>query len=893
MTPAVGMRFGRYELLQKLGAGGMGEVYRARDHDLGRDVAVKFLPERFASDPDRLGRLAKEARTASQLNHPNIVTIHEIGETEGLRFIVMELVEGRTLRELLSNGPLVTRPLLDLAVQIADGLAKAHAVGIVHRDLKPENLMVTDDGIVKILDFGLAKFRAPQSGSGPDVVDGDASTRAVVGVSASSAEGFVVGTVGYMSPEQAAGRAVDYRSDQFALGAIIYEMATGRRAFKRDTPVQTLSAIIEADPEPLATLNPSFPPQARWLVERCLAKTPADRYTSTADLARELRNVREHLTESGAGGQVVPRPVPWYRRWASAFGILATVLVVVFAVPSLREGILGPLQLLPLPGEKRIAVLPFRATTAEGDDQPLCDGLFEFLIARLGQLERFQQAAWVVPAVEVRQSGVTTADGARRALGATVVVTGSLQRTPAGLVVTASVIDATTLRQLRATTFEVGQASLLERTVDAVVGMLDLELSPEALATLRAGGTGVVEASTLYAQALGYTPYSQARTALQRYDQERNLERAIELFNQALERDPRYALARAGLGEAYWRLSRFTKKPEHVSLAEQHCRRALEIDPLVAQAWVAMGMIHAGTGRAEEALQDFQRALDRDPRNAEAHRELASVYARLGRKEDTEATYRKAIELRPDDWVTYNQFGAYLYSRNAAEAEVVYKRALELVPDNARVWSGLGAAYYFQEKTADAVKAWTRSVELFPTYAAVSNLGTQQFFEGRYAEAARTYEQALKIDERDYRVWRNLAAARLWAPGEHARAREAFTRAAELAEQERKLEPLNALTHADLADCYANLGEPAKARAAAADAARLGSDQSDVARLLGEAYEQMGDRTAAIEWLGKALDLGLPPNEIEQAPGLAKLRADPRYQSLVTREKAAHEGAGK
>lgn len=577
----------------------------------------------------------------------------------------------------------------------------------------------------------------------------------------------------------------------------------------------------------------------------------------------------------------------------SALGILAVALAGMFAVPSVRDAVLGPLQLLPLPAEKRIAVLPFRATT-EGDDQLLCDGLFEFLIARLGQLERFQRAAWVIPAVEVRQSGVTTAEAARRALGATVVVTGSLQRTPSGLVVTASLIDATTLRQLRATTFEVGQTSLLERAVDSVVEMLDLELGPEARAALRAGGTGVVEASSLYAQALGYTPYNQARTALQRYDQERNLERAIELFNQALERDPRYALAHAGLGEAYWRLSRFTKKPEHVELAEQHCRRALEIDSLVARAWVTLGMIHAGTGKAEEALQDFQRALDRDPRNSDAHRELASAYGRLGRAEDAEATYRKAIELRPDDWVNYSYYGSYLYNRNRAEeAETVLKKALELAPDNARVWSALGAAYYFQERNADAVKAWQRSVELFPTWTAVSNLGTRQFFDGQYAEAARTFEQALTIDDRDYRLWRNLAAARQWAPGEEARAREAFARAAELAEQERTLDPLNAQTHADLADCHANLGDPAKSRAAAAEAARLGGDQSDVARMLVETYELLGDRAAALEWLAKALALGNPLDEVERAPGLAKLRTDPRYQSLVTREKAAREGAGK
>ena len=302
------MRVGHYELLQKLGAGGMGEVYRARDHDLGRDVALKFLPERFATDRDRLERFAREAKAASALNHPNIVTIHEIGDAAGAPFIVMECVRGQTLRELMNGKALPTRRLLDFATQAAEGLTKAHAAGIVHRDLKPENLMVTADGLVKVLDFGLAKLRAPASAAGSAVPDaGEHAVSAEAVTTTQSTGGVLLGTVGYMSPEQAAGRPVDYRSDQFALGAILYEMATGRRAFKRDTPVQTLSAIIDSEPESLATLSPSFPAPGRWVIERCLSKEPEHRYASTADLAQELRSVREHLSEIGNGPATAPR----------------------------------------------------------------------------------------------------------------------------------------------------------------------------------------------------------------------------------------------------------------------------------------------------------------------------------------------------------------------------------------------------------------------------------------------------------------------------------------------------------------------------------------------------------------------------------------------------------
>ena len=393
MALAPGMRFGRYELLKPLGAGGMGEVFRARDRDLGRDVAVKFLPARFAADADRLARFSFEARTASSLNHPNIVTIHEIGEAEGLPYIVMELVEGETLRKAMGDARLPTRRVLDVAAQIAEGLAKAHAAGIVHRDLKPENVMLTPDGFVKILDFGLAKLR-------PDAVPGMApsdqgQSESPTTFRTGTRQGAIVGTVGYMSPEQAAGRPADYRADQFALGATLYEMATGRQAFHRDSVVQTLNAIIEHDPPPLAELNPSFPAPARWIAERCLSKAPGDRYASTLDLARELRGVREHLSEASNNfaeprpvpapmpTPVPPRPVPVppprrLRAW-HVVAAAAVVLASLMAVPAIRESVLERLHLLPIPSEKRIAVLPVQCPGATAEEQAACEGLLDYV----------------------------------------------------------------------------------------------------------------------------------------------------------------------------------------------------------------------------------------------------------------------------------------------------------------------------------------------------------------------------------------------------------------------------------------------------------------------------------------------------------------------------------
>src|SRR5258706_8429307 len=263
----------------------MGQVYRARDPRLGRDVAVKVLSAE--ADPARLIRFEKEARAGSALSHPNIVTVYEVGESEGVPFIAMELVEGKPLSELIATGALPVKRALELAAQIADGLGKAHESGIVHRDLKPENVMVSRDGFVKILDFGLAKL-VEDDGPRPASGTGDLLTR----------PGTIVGPASYMSPEQTGGELVDFRSDQFAFGAVLYEMLTGKRAFSRATAVQTLTAILEDEPVPAAELNPRIPVPLRWVLDRCLAKEAEERYAATRDLAKELRTIRAHLTET-------------------------------------------------------------------------------------------------------------------------------------------------------------------------------------------------------------------------------------------------------------------------------------------------------------------------------------------------------------------------------------------------------------------------------------------------------------------------------------------------------------------------------------------------------------------------------------------------------------------
>ena len=282
-----GMRLGPYEITDFIGAGGMGEVYRAHDTNLNRIVALKLLPPEVAGDDERLKRFELEARIASALNHPAIVTIYDAGQIGPHPYISMELVAGDTLREILRLGAIPLRRALRIASQVAEGLAKAHEAGLVHRDLKPENIKVSIDGFAKILDFGLAKR----------VAEGDPELLAVTGPSLQTAPGILMGTAGYMSPEQASGARAEFPSDQFAFGAVLYEMLTGRRAFDRPTFAETLSAIIREEPSPIAEVNPAVPPPVRWIVERCLSKDVRERYALTRDLARDLASAREHLGE--------------------------------------------------------------------------------------------------------------------------------------------------------------------------------------------------------------------------------------------------------------------------------------------------------------------------------------------------------------------------------------------------------------------------------------------------------------------------------------------------------------------------------------------------------------------------------------------------------------------
>ena len=580
-----GRNLGGYEILSLLGAGGMGEVYRARDVKLGREVALKVLARSAAPDSVDLQRFEQEARLACVLNHPNIVTIYGVGEEGDIAFIAMELVRGITLRALLANGALRVGEVLDLAAPLADALATAHASDIMHRDLKPENVMVTSEGLVKVLDFGLAKHPRPLASLVQ--AEDDVATRAAL-----TEDGMILGTVGYMSPEQAAGRPASLASDQFSFGVILYEMFCGRRPFERDTAVETLSAIIREQPTAIQTLNASVTFPIQQIVERCLAKNPGDRYADTRQLAMQLREIREHwdrATEAGAphvlaaalpssttaSGGVTPVGVTRRRALWLAGGAITTVAV------GLSGWRLWPRDT----GIRVLAVLPFINVANDAEIDYLCDGITETLIHQIWRLPSLTVMAYST----VRNFKGKNIDSreAGRQLGVKAILTGTVTSRAGRLRIRAELVEVATGKQLWGNTYDRAAAEVVSVQDEIASAIMDegirLRLSGDERRRFVRHFTDDPEA---------YEWYLRARHAVLQGGGESVLE-ARALLVRATTRDPQFALAYNALAASYVTaaIDGFEPPVDALSLADVSNRRALALDPELPEARATAGAI--------------------------------------------------------------------------------------------------------------------------------------------------------------------------------------------------------------------------------------------------------------------------------------------------------------
>ena len=867
-TLSAGDRVGNYQILGLAGVGGMGMVYRALDVKLERLVALKFLPDELVATKADKERFLREARTASSLDHPNVGVIHGIEETsDGRTYIVMAFYEGETLARRISRGPLPLGDAVDIAIQTARGLVAAHSRAVIHRDIKPGNIILTQQNIAKIVDFGLAR------------VNTSAGSTQTLGTA---------GTIGYMSPEQTLGKPVDQRTDIWALGVVITEIISGRNPFHRESPPRTIFAILNEAPK----LADEIPIELQRIIYRALSKDAATRYRSASEMLADLEAFRSHLEPSSAESRIPSAsndvafretvehasqqmwPPPTSRAknsfwWLGSFAAAAVLLVLLSLIPAIRDGIAG------LFGrhEEHIAVLPFENVGNDPANEAVSEGLMDSLSSRLTNLDVGQQSVWVVPASEIRRLKVADPGAALRQLGATMVVKGSIAREGNDVHLTVNLINTKTLRQVGSAALEdrAGDlATLQDEAVSRLARLMHINVTADMLRNT--GGSVTPAAYEEYLKALGY---------VQRYDKPGNLASAIAALEIAVKTDPRFALGFAELGEAY-RLKYVTEvNPKWIDEAMANCQKAAQLDDHIPAVFVTLGRLHDSTGKHDLAVQEFQHALQLNARDADALSGVAHAYENAGRVQDAEATFKKAAALRPDSWVSYNDLGLFYDRQNRyPESIAALQKAIELTPDNAQVYLNLGAVY---TDTGDAKlvpsaeQALRKSIELTPSYPAYANLGQLYYLEKRYAESASMTEKALQLNDNNYLVWNNLVAAYEWLK-ENDKAATARARTIELAEKSAKLNPQDALAQAKLASLYARQNVREKAMARIQTALALSPDDPGILGDIATAFEYLGDRRQAIQYAQRAIQKGYPFEQFANDPDMQSLILDPNFR---------------
>jgi eukaryotic-like serine/threonine-protein kinase len=862
---------GNYQILGIAGAGGMGVVYKAFDQKLERTVALKFLPPSLISSPKEKDRFLREARAASSLDHPNIGVIYGIDETpDGRCYIVMAFYEGESLAHDIRNGPIPPKEAIDIARQMALGLGHAHRHKIIHRDVKPSNVMVTPDGVAKIVDFGLARL-----------IRSDIDTES----------GGTAGTIGYMSPEQTSGKLSDQRTDIWAWGIVFVEMLSGRNPFWRGRVPETINAILHEAPHGTEQVPAPLQP----IVYHALAKDPDSRYQSCADILQDLESAKAEVDSSvneidlsaptrsmdperfrnyvsaatGPAAKHGPRRrtlIPWF-----VASIVAVLLMTgIFFGKSLREYLHNKFFAEP---QKHIAVLPFDNIGNDPANEPVAEGLMDTMAGKLSNLEVNDRSLWVVPASEVRRRHINDPSTALRDLGATLAVKGSVEREGQAVHLTANLIDTRSLRQIGSVALENRSGDLLalqDETVSGLARLMDVKARNGKESG--APGAGKPAAYEEYLKAVGY---------MERYDKPGNLDCAIESLEEAIKVDPRFALAYAQLGEAYRLKYQLDKDPKWLDDALSNCQKAAEIDSRATAVYVTLGRIHEMSGKHDLAVQEFQRVLDFNSRDVGALSGIARSYENAGRIQEAEAAYRKAVALRPDYWDGYEELG-FFYDRQGRYPEAIaqLQQAVSLTPDNAQIYANLGAVYSDADNPKlfpDAEKALKKSLELSPSYAAYANLGNLYYIEKRYAESAAMTEQALQLNSNDYLVWNNLIVAYEWL-NETKKANLARVQMLEVLQRYIKVQPQDALAQSLLAILYADnkLRQEAVIRMQTAEA--LAPNDPQVIENVGIAYEMLGERLQAIKYIGEAVRRGLPPDQLQNDPNLQKLLADSDFQ---------------
>jgi serine/threonine-protein kinase len=856
-----GTTVGRFAISRRLGAGGMGQVYSAEDTTLKRSVAIKRMaPDPSSTMADRK-RLLKEAQRASALNHPNVGAVYDVVEHGGELWLVMEYVEGETLRRRLKH-PISTEEFFTIATQCCEGLQAAHEKGIIHGDIKPENIMITPGNRVKILDFGVAR-RAWSSK--PDDATKSMETMRAAG-----------GTPAYMAPEVLLQRPDDGRSDIFSLGLVFYEMLGGEQPFQSDSLATTVARIVHVEAPPLKNV----PGPLAGVISRSMAKDPEARYATAAALLDDLRRVQQ-------GGR--PKRAPTTPGFFHQYRMLAALALVVAAFAlllgyrSVRQlfrssgpGTTSQSQPGGLPQTRILAILPF---TAEANADPkiiaLGQGLVESVSAKLGKLTE-DRAFEVVPASNLQERKISTLPDAARMFGANLGLVLSLEPQSADLVkVTYSLVSAQNAAPVGSgsLTVPVSDAFSAEQIVsDGAVKALHLQLLPEEQAALKYHGTDQAAAYEYYLQAQGY---------LLTHSKAENLDNAALMAREALKLDPNFGMAKAVLGESYWLKYSDTKQTQWIAPAQAGCNEAVKLGNAGAAGHICLGRIDDGTGHYPEAAAEFQLALGLEPTNEEAAIGLAHAYEHDGKITEAEKAYQQAVQAHPNSRFSYNAFGTFYRGRNQYDKALqMYEKVIQIAPDWYGTYVNVGSIYVEAGQNDKAIDPLKKSIAIRPSYPGYVNLGAAYYGLRNFADAASAFEEATKLDPQQYVTWGNLGAARYYA-GKKDQSVDPYHKAVELALEELKVNPRDPVVLSALAGYYSMLADRKHALLYLGQALQYGHNDKEILIDAAGVYDQLGETGLAIEWLAKAVQAGYTADKIRGDPEFANLVDTPGFQQLM------------
>jgi tetratricopeptide (TPR) repeat protein len=853
----IGQRVGPYAVLQRLGGGGMGEVYLAEDTRLGRLVALKRPSEEWLSLPDARERLHREASAAGRLTHPNIAAIYDVLDVDSQPYIVMEYVEGESLARVLRRGALPLDNAVAVGTEIAEALAAAHAKGIVHRDLKPANISLTPDGHAKVLDFGLAK--------GPPVKKAASSPG---GLTTITVPGQAMGTPGYSSPEQLVGAPADPRDDIYSLGVVLYELLTGRRPFDGTDSLELAMATMTKTPAPAHQVNPAVPEAISAIVARAMARDRGDRYQSAEQLRTELRRLTHalstdvtHLVDSGALTVTQRR-----RRRRVAVAVAAIALVAAAGVGVWWKDRPPVVSRPPVLGVKAFA------TGSVESDAPLAAGVRDWLISTLAKTPGLV----LVSRSAIDEAARQHADPRTlaRDLDATHLLEAAVVRSGKELTVSVTLLRGDSGQivwndSLSAPETNVGE--LQQRIVDGVRRAL---LIPAA-----AGDQGQANPGTT--DVLALTHYGRATILLERPDVAGNLARAEALLRTATQRDPKFALAWARLGDTCWENYRISSEPRWASEAVSATNTALTLDQRQPEVWISLAKINEGTGRREAALSALNKALELQPASDEARQLMGQIFQATGRRDEAKAQYLQAIELRPDYWRHHSMLGAFYYATGSyAEAIAAFTRVTQLAPDNGRGFHNLGAVYYRIGDSRNALINYERALDLNPRPETRSAIGNIHYDEGRYQAALDAFLEAAKESENDGVLRGNVgdAYARL---GRLDEARQAWREAVRLEQQTLAVNLNDANTLARIALWQAKAGDRAAAESHITRALTMAAGDAEVLYYAAVVRALAGDTERALTSLEQAVKSGYSAQLAAKDRDLDTIRNTPRFRALA------------